>query len=91
MQLTRASISKAILTLFEIPEARQATVYLSETLIVRATARFKFARRMRINEVVLTVGKPNYREREFIRTCKKAKEPLPVKKVQIKYWSKKDA
>lgn len=89
MRLTRNAISKTILALFEEPTVRQATTFLSERLIVRATARFKFAKRMRLNEIVLTVGQPNYREREFIRTCKKAKEPLPVKNVQLKFWPEK--
>lgn len=40
-------------------------------------------------EFVLKIGKPNYLERDFVKMCKKAGEPLPVKKVQIKHYPKK--
>lgn len=35
------------------------------------------------------MGAPNFAERRFIRLCFKAGEPLPVRKVQIKWWPKK--
>lgn len=64
-----------------------ATKYLSSKLIIRATRRRYKGKisNKRPFEVMLTMGKPNYREREFIRKCKKAKEPFPVKKIQLKY------
>lgn len=68
-----------------------ATKYLDERLIVRATRRAhkrKFNVRDNV-EIVLTIGRPNYAERAFIRACKKAKEPFPVKKIQIKFVPKK--
>lgn len=34
-------------------------------------------------EIRLTIGKPNYAEREFIKDCKKAGEPFPVERVQL--------
>jgi hypothetical protein len=37
---------------------------------------------------VFTIGKPNYEEREFIKKCKKAGEPFPVKKIQVKFYNK---
>jgi len=39
--------------------------------------------------MVLTIGRPNYAEREFIKLCKKAGEPFPVKKMQLKFYPKK--
>ena len=66
------------------PHVKKATQYLSETCVIRATRPHKFDRRSRSNTEVVTVGKPNYRERQFIKACKKAGEPLPVKKIQIK-------
>jgi hypothetical protein len=39
----------------------------------------------------LTIGKPNYSERKFIKQCIKAGEPFPIKKIQLKYWLKKKA
>lgn len=35
-------------------------------------------------KIVLTLGGPNYLEREFIAKCKKAGEPFPVKKIQVR-------
>lgn len=69
--------------------ARMATYYISERLIVRATRRWRPDRREKRVECVVTYGNPNFVERRFIRLCKKAGEPLPVRKVQLKLWPKK--
>lgn len=37
------------------------------------------------NKFIVKFGRPNYKEREFIKACKKANEPFPIKKLQIKY------
>jgi hypothetical protein len=66
-----------------------ATVYIDEKLIVRATRRMKPDGRAKRVEMVLTYGAPNFVERRFIRLCKEAGEPLPVKKAQVKWWPKK--
>lgn len=65
------------------PDVYRATKFLGPDLVVRATRPHKYDRRNRSNTVVVTVGKPNYREREFIKACRKAGEPLPVKKIQL--------
>lgn len=36
-------------------------------------------------EIILTIGKPNHSERKFIKDCKKAGEPFPVKGVILKF------
>lgn len=69
----------------------KATKYLDERYIINATRRAhkrKFNVRDNV-EIVLTIGRPNYAERAFIKTCKKAKESFPVKKIQIKFVPKK--
>jgi len=65
--------------------ARRATKYLSEKLVVKATIH---CRARRGASLVLTVGRPNYAERQFIKACKAAGESFPVKKPQIQ-WPKK--
>lgn len=40
--------------------------------------------RSRSTSVVVTVGKPNYRWRAFLKQCVAAGEPFPVKKVQLR-------
>ncbi len=68
------------------PDARKATVYLDEKTVVSVCRRFKFSRRNTRDDFVLKIGAPNFEERGFIRRCKQAGEPLPVCKVQLKFW-----
>lgn len=71
--------------------AWKATKYLSEKDVVRATRRTfhgKIVSRSNI-EITLTLGRPNFAEREFIRACKRSGEPFPVKRVQLKFTPKK--
>lgn len=65
--------------------AKKATKYLGEKLVVKATLRGKHDKRYGSTTILFTVGAPNYAEREFIKTAKKAKEPFPIKKIQLKF------
>lgn len=66
-------------------KASKATKYLSPNLVVRAVRKCYGNSFDGSNiEIVLTIGKPNYIERQFVKDCKKTKEPFPVKKIQIK-------
>lgn len=42
-------------------------------------------KRERRVEVVVTIGEPNADAREFIKRAKRAEEPFPVKKIQLKF------
>jgi hypothetical protein len=67
--------------------AYKATKYLSDKLTIKAT-RKRYKGRVYKSEnvdIVFTVGKPNYLEREFIKVCKKVGEPFPIKKAQLKF------
>jgi hypothetical protein len=69
---------------------RRATKYLSDKLVVRAVAPvFSFPGRRdgrsKRETILVTVGSPNYAERQFIKSCKKAGESFPVKKIQLKF------
>ncbi len=73
-------------------KALKATYYISPNLIVRAVRKTykngtakRHILRSANTEVMLTIGKPNYREREFIKDCQKAGESFPVKKIQLKF------
>lgn len=73
-------------------KAIKATYYLSPKLIIRAVRKTykngtakRHILRSANTEVMLTIGKPNYREREFIKELRKAGEPFPVKKIQLKF------
>jgi hypothetical protein len=71
--------------------AYKATKYISDKLTVKATRKLfkcnnrKIDNRSMIAEIIFTVGRPNYEEREFIRKAKKAGEPFSIKKIQLKY------
>jgi hypothetical protein len=73
-----------------------ATKYLEPNLVVRATRPFykeeKGMKRhlngsrkydTRVN-VVVTIGKPNHLEREFVKAAKQADEFFPVKRIQLR-------
>jgi hypothetical protein len=65
--------------------AHRATKFMSPMQVVRATRRLERKRvpsDKRI-EVILHIGPPNFREREFIKACKRAGEPFPVRKIKI--------
>ena len=68
--------------------SRIATKYLSPNLIVRGTRRAKPNLRNNI-DIVLTIGRPNYAERQFIKLAKKTGEKFPIRKVQLKPYSVK--
>ena len=70
----------------------KATKYLAPNLVVRAVRKRygnKIVDRGGRIEISLTIGRPNYVEREFIKLCQKAKEPFPIKKIQHKLYNPK--
>lgn len=68
---------------------RQATIYLTPKLIVRGVRRFRFEKRQRRDEMIVTVGEPNFKERKFIALCKKTGERFPVRKIQWEWFKKR--
>jgi hypothetical protein len=69
--------------------AKRAVKYLDPKLVVKATFQGKRDARSRAETVLLTVGTPNYVERKFIGDAKKAGEPFPIKKIQLKHAAAK--
>lgn len=73
--------------------AKRAVKYVSSKEVVRAVRRSsRSGDKPRKNEkiqILLTIGRPNYLEREFIMLCKKAGEPFPVKNIQVKTFTPK--
>jgi len=66
----------------------KATQYISSTWIVKLT-RVGKSRKVRTEDYRLTIGAPNYAERQYIKKLQKAGEPFPVKKIHVKYYPKK--
>lgn len=73
-------------TLVCTKNARSAVAYTSPKSVVKLTRMRREDNRRKSDNFLLTVGAPNFREREFIRSCQKAGEPFPVKKVQLKFF-----
>lgn len=88
MNLAQA-VTKATNLLIDDGTIRKATVFLNDRMVVKATRQRKMDRRDQSATFLLTLGRPNFVERRFIRLCKQAGEPFPVKKVRIQYWPKK--
>lgn len=78
------SVVKALLE----SDAKKASAFLSEKLVVSACRRFRASGRNTRDDFVLKIGAPNYLERGFLRACRAAGERLPVRKVQLKFWPK---
>lgn len=84
MKIPMNALTKTVEILIRT-EARTATKYLDEKTIVRASRKVFNGKLSKGNiEIILTIGKPNFKEREFIKKCKKVGEPFPVKKIQLK-------
>lgn len=66
-------------------DVRSVTIYQSPQQRITATRRFRSLRVQSV-DLIVTVGKPNYRQRKFIAACKKAGEPFPIKKPQLRLW-----
>ena len=84
MKVSRSAISRVVLACLEVG-AKQATIYLSPKLVIKAT--FRSCAKTH-KEIVVSFGKPNHEERQFIKKCKIVKEPFPVKKMQLKWYKK---
>jgi hypothetical protein len=60
---------------------------------VKATRRFKSYKYPkttdRHEDIILTIGRPGYLTRAFIKACIKAGEPFPIKKMRVKGFPKK--
>lgn len=62
--------------------AKRAVKYLDSNTTVKATCPHKARKNGRGQSIVVSFGRPNYAERQFI---KKAGHRLP-KVIQLKYW-----
>lgn len=64
----------------------KATKFISPKEIIRATRkRYNGKFNNKQIEITLTIGKPNFLERRFIKDCIKASVNFPVNKIQLKY------
>lgn len=91
MKIPMNAISGTIEALLR-SDARSATKYLDPVTTVRVSRQiFKHGgeRRGADKTLLVTIGRPNYAARQFIRDCKKAGEPFPVRKIQLRFRAKR--
>lgn len=76
----------------------KATKYVSPKIVITATQRRYRGDRLAdlgdrevLADIVLTIGRPNYLQRQFIADCKKAGCPFPIRKIQLKGLPKRRA
>lgn len=86
MELKIAKAVAEVLTTLINSKAKTATKYMSPRETIRMSQMtFKGKLQKGNLEIRITIGRPNYQAREFIKTALKAKEPFPIKKVQLKF------
>lgn len=85
-KVSRISILKAVEFVLSSTEIRQAIVYQHPMLVVKLTRNHKPKAYDRGRTFSLTIGKPNYAERLFVKSLIKSGEPFPIKKVQFKKY-----
>jgi len=63
----------------------KATKYINEKMVVKATRRrFKNRIAKGLMQIHVTIGKPNFLEREFIKKARKTGESFPIRQLQLK-------
>ena len=85
----KGTIDTLYLMLMVDSTIKKVTKYHAENRVTKLTKIGKPSKNERQIHLKLTVGKPNYAEREFIKKCKKAGEPFPVRQIQIKRYPKR--
>lgn len=84
MKYTRQDFVTGLECILEDPEMRSVTVFCGNLSEVKQ--RIRITRRGK-NELIITMGRPNYGEKQFLKLCKKA--GAKPRKVLFKYYSKK--
>lgn len=86
LDLVASEYAVALIDMLAATGGHRATKVVDEKTIVRATRiKYKKGRKFGPNfEIVLSAGKPNYRERELIKHAKKANRRFPLS-IRVQY------
>lgn len=67
-------------------KAFKATKYVTPNKIIRVVRTRYGSKFLKGNiEMTVTIGRPNFLERKFVKLCVESGEGFPVKKVQLKF------
>lgn len=82
--MTEARATVKAIAALQQSNAHTATVFLSDRRTVTATRlRYRGRPDRHTFEARLTIGRPNYRGRQFIRLAQRAGERFPIRRVQL--------
>ena len=73
----KKSLGNVVSMVYENKNIKSAIKYLRPDFRIKATARFSDHK-----EIIVNIGKPNFKERKFVKECLAAGEPFPIKKIQ---------
>lgn len=91
MKVPMKTVSAVIEVLIRT-EAVKTVKYLTPTQVVRAVRRKRIGKgivKQGNIQISLTIGRPNYIEREAIAKCVKAGEVFPINKIRVKFYNPK--
>ncbi len=80
-------ICKKVIEPLILNKAIKSTKYINPNFVIKAKRKLfngRIDKRGNI-EIILTIGKPNFQERQFIKQAIKAGEPFPIRKIQLKW------
>ena len=82
-----------LVVLMDNPFVKKATRYVNKNKTIKLT-RLSYGNKptpknAKRETFILTIGKPNCKEKEFINDCIKAKERFPVSRPQVKHFPSK--
>lgn len=93
MKIPLNAVTAVVETLLRT-DAHIARKYLADRLVVRAT-RVLYHGRIPKGcapiDIRLTIGRPNYLERQFILVAKQAGESFPIRRAQLKFPARRKA
>ena len=84
MKYSRQDFVTGLECILDDPEMRSVSVFCGDRSDVKQ--RIRMTRRGK-DSLIITMGKPNWRERELLKSCKKAKCKAP--KVWFKFYKRK--
>lgn len=86
MKAPRSAFAKAIESVLMHKNIRKAIVYVSPSMVVKATRFHKPRGRSYQTTLVVTFGTPGYQELAFIKKCKKAGQSFPIRAAQLRFY-----
>ena len=68
------------------PGVRRVIAYISTTRVIKMTRQRRGLTREQTATILLTFGRPNYAERQFILKARRQGQEFPIEKLQLTYY-----